>query len=49
MAYTNGGHQDYDHTATLKILPFEVFFDEKSLGNTFLCHIGVQVQGHYRH
>ena len=22
-AYTNVGHQDYDHTATLKMLPFE--------------------------
>ena len=24
-AYTNVGHQDYDHTATLKLLPFDVF------------------------
>ena len=24
-AYKNGGHQDYDHTATLKLLPFDVF------------------------
>ena len=32
-AYTIGGHQDYDHTATLKLLPFEVFFNEQSLAN----------------
>ena len=24
-AYTNGGHQDYDHTATLKRLHIDVF------------------------
>ena len=33
MAYTNGEHRDYDHTATLKMLSFEVFFNEKSLAN----------------
>ena len=32
-AYTNGGHQYYDHTATLKLLPFEVFLNEQSLAN----------------
>ena len=32
-AYTNGGHQDYDHTATLTLLPFEFFFNEQSLAN----------------
>ena len=32
-AYTNGGHQDYDHTATLKMLPFEDFLNEQSLAN----------------
>ena len=31
MTYTNVGHQDYEHTATLKMLPFEVFFNGKSL------------------
>ena len=29
MPYTNVRHQDYYHTATLKVLPFEVFFNEK--------------------
>ena len=29
----NGRHQDYDHTATLKISPLEVFFNGKSLTN----------------
>ena len=24
-AYTNGGHQDYDHTATLKMSPSDFF------------------------
>ena len=32
-AYTNYVHQDYEHTATLKLLPFEVFFNEQSLAN----------------
>ena len=32
-AYSNGGHQDYDHTKTLKMSPFEFFFNNKSLAN----------------
>ena len=31
--YKNGGHQDHDHTTTLKMLPFEVLFNDKSLVN----------------
>ena len=27
-AYTNGGYQDYGHTAILKMSPFEVLFNE---------------------
>ena len=30
-AYKNGGHQYYDHTATLKCLPFKVFLNDQSL------------------
>ena len=30
-AYTNGGHQDYDHTATFKIWPFEVYLMSNTL------------------
>ena len=32
-AYTNGGHQEYDHTTTFRILPFEIFFYEKYLAD----------------
>ena len=35
-ASTNGGHQNYDHTATLKNLPFGVFLNEQSLSNILL-------------
>ena len=31
MEYKNGGHQDYDHTATLKMLTFEFLFNAKLL------------------
>ena len=30
-AYSNGRNQDYNHTKTFKMLPFEAFFNEKSL------------------
>ena len=29
----NGGHQDYDHTTTLKTVHFEVLKNDKSLAN----------------
>ena len=32
-AYKNGGNQYYDHTATFKMLTFEVLFNEKFLAN----------------
>ena len=34
--YTNGGCQDYNQKGTLKILPFEVYFNDDSLANILL-------------
>ena len=31
-AYSNGGHQDYSKTATMTMLPFEVFYKTNPLG-----------------
>ena len=43
-AHTNGGHQDYDHIATLKHLPFEVFLMNNFFcKNNLLCHSDVKV------
>ena len=32
-AYTNGGHQDYSYTTTMKMLAFESVYNKKSLAN----------------
>ena len=31
--YTNGGEQDYNKKGTLKLLPFEVYYNKKLLAN----------------
>ena len=43
-AYTNGGHQDYEHTVTLKWFPFWIFKWTIPCKHTFLCRGGVQVR-----
>ena len=47
--YTNGGHQNYDHTTTLKHLPFEKKLMRNPREHTFLFRSFVQVQDYHWH
>ena len=47
--YTNDGHQDYDHTATLNCYLLKFFLKNNHLKNTLLFRSGFQVQDHHQH